>query len=156
MSRTHTHTIATLDVPTWVYDYIERKLRGVAYDHVFLDDGTIDMSGIGLTKGKESRIGSDDPIDQSIDDVSPLLDQCLEKVKSANMRQVGGSHYGGGAIQHWDLAVMFKWNWAQYQITKYVMRYLDKNGLQDLEKAQHFLEKLIEEIKAGRMPEKNS
>ena len=74
----------------------------------------------------------------------------------ANSRQVGGDHYGGGAIQHWDLAVMFKWNWAQYQITKYVMRYLKKNGLQDLEKAQHFLQKLIEEIKAGRMPEKES
>jgi hypothetical protein len=29
-------------------------------------------------------------------------------------------------------------------ITKYVERYQDKNGLQDLEKAQHFLQKLIE------------
>ena len=76
--------------------------------------------------------------------------------REANKRQVGGKLCGGGEIQHWDLAVMFKWNWAQYQITKYVMRYLDKNGLQDLEKAQHVLEKLIEEIKAGRMPEKNS
>lgn len=95
-----------------------------------------------------------DPSDEIAD---PLDDSLLvdEVHRSANRRQVGGSHYGGGEIQHWDLAVMFNWNWAQYQITKYVMRYLDKNGLQDLEKAQHFLEKLIEEIKAGRMPERN-
>lgn len=63
----------------------------------------------------------------------------------ANDRQVGGTHYQRGGEQHWDRI------WRLYGpgyfvgcITKYVERYKDKNGLEDLRKAQHFLEKLIE------------
>lgn len=74
---------------------------------------------------------------------------------SANERQVAGSHYHakGKKIQHWDLAVMFQWDPFQYQITKYVMRWKDKHStpekrLEDLKKAQHFLEKYIEEAAA--------
>lgn len=70
---------------------------------------------------------------------------------SANDRQVGGSHYGGGTQQHWDMVVQHDLDYFQGQITKYVMRWKAKNGLQDLEKAQHFLEKYIEEIKAGHI-----
>ena len=70
---------------------------------------------------------------------------------NANERQVGGSHYGGGTQQHWDMVVQHELDYFQGQITKYVMRWKAKNGLQDLEKAQHFLEKYIEEIKAGRI-----
>lgn len=74
-----------------------------------------------------------------------------ENSPEANRRQVGGTHYGLGAFQHWDLVVMFDLDYFQGQITKYVMRWDKKNGVQDLEKAQHFLEKYIEEIKAGRV-----
>ena len=64
---------------------------------------------------------------------------------SANDRQVGGNHYKKhGALQHWDLVHHFGWSYFQGQIIKYVMRYKDKNGVQDLEKARHFLDKLIE------------
>lgn len=70
---------------------------------------------------------------------------------SANDRQVGGSHYGGGTQQHWDMVVQHELDYFQGQITKYVMRWKAKNGLQDLEKAQHFLEKYIEEVRAGRI-----
>jgi Protein of unknwon function (DUF3310) len=63
----------------------------------------------------------------------------------ANERQVGGSHYQIGGEQHWDR--QWRLHGAGYFvgcITKYVERYQDKNGIQDLEKAKHFLEKLIE------------
>lgn len=59
-------------------------------------------------------------------------------------RQVGGEHYGGGSIQHWDIVHMFELDYFQGQITKYVMRWKKKGGIQDLEKARHFLEKYIE------------
>lgn len=70
---------------------------------------------------------------------------------TANERQIGGEHYKTNGEQHWDR------QWRLYGrgyfvgcITKYVERYPDKNGLQDLEKAKHFLEKLIElETEAG-------
>lgn len=73
------------------------------------------------------------------------------QVKSANAVQVGGSHYGLDAFQHWDVVVKFGLDYFQGQITKYVFRWRSKNGVQDLLKAKHFLEKYIEEIQAGRI-----
>ena len=67
----------------------------------------------------------------------------------ANERQVGGDHYKMGEHEeHWDRAWRLKWDPFQYQITKYVERWKDKNGVEDLEKALHFLQKYIEVIKA--------
>lgn len=57
--------------------------------------------------------------------------------------QVGGDHYQGEELQHWDLCHMFKWDWFQGNITKYVMRHKKKNGLEDLKKAQHYLNEYI-------------
>ena len=62
---------------------------------------------------------------------------------SANEKQVGGSHYRSD-IQHWDYVVANDLDYFQGQITKYVTRWKKKNGLKDLLKAQHFLEKYIE------------
>ena len=66
---------------------------------------------------------------------------------SANDKQVAGSHYRS-AIQHWDYVVANQLDYFQGQITKYVTRWKHKNGVTDLYKAQHFLEKYIEVIKA--------
>lgn len=69
---------------------------------------------------------------------------------SANDRQVGGGHYKDraektGAQQHWDrMWDLYREAWFVGNITKYVERYRDKNGLDDLEKARHYLDKLIE------------
>lgn len=71
----------------------------------------------------------------------------------ANQRQVAGAHYGLSSYQHWDIVVQFKLDYFQGQITKYVMRWSKKNGVTDLEKAAHFLQKYIEEIKAERVKE---
>jgi hypothetical protein len=43
-----THTIVLLDVSQSAYDEIAGKLLAAGYDHVFLDDDAIDMTGIGL------------------------------------------------------------------------------------------------------------
>lgn len=63
---------------------------------------------------------------------------------SANNRQVGGGHYGGTKLQHWDVVHLFELDYFQGQITKYLFRWRRKNGVEDLLKAQHFLEKYIE------------
>lgn len=63
---------------------------------------------------------------------------------AANNKQVAGNHYGLDSFQHWDMVHKFKLDYFQGQITKYVMRWKDKNGIEDLKKAQHFLEKYIE------------
>ena len=64
---------------------------------------------------------------------------------SANDKQVGGQHYQQGGEQHWDR--MWRLHGRGYFVgcaTKYIERYHLKNGVQDLEKAKHFIEKLIE------------
>ena len=63
---------------------------------------------------------------------------------SANDKQVAGDHYSA-KIQHWDFVVANDLNYFEGQITKYVTRCRKKGQcLQDLKKAQHFLEKYIE------------
>lgn len=62
----------------------------------------------------------------------------------ANDRQVDGTHYANKAIQPWDYIVSNNIGFLEGCIIKYVSRYQEKNGLRDLEKAKHFLEKLIE------------
>jgi hypothetical protein len=63
--------------------------------------------------------------------------------KSSNSHQVGGSHYRT-PIQHWDYVWANNLDYFQGQIIKYVTRWSKKNGVEDLKKAQHFLEKYIE------------
>lgn len=64
---------------------------------------------------------------------------------TANDKQVGGAHYKK-PIQHWDLVIANNIPYLEAQIIKYVMRWREKNGLEDLQKAQHFLEKLMETV----------
>jgi len=67
----------------------------------------------------------------------------------ANDRQVGGDHYRS-PIQHWDFAAANRLDYFQGQITKYVCRWREKNGIEDLKKAQHFLQKYVEVEEAAR------
>ncbi|HEY9279519.1 MAG TPA: hypothetical protein VIP51_05535, partial [Eoetvoesiella sp.] len=43
-----TYSFATLDISRRAYDEIARKLRAAGYEHAFLENGLIDMHGIGL------------------------------------------------------------------------------------------------------------
>ena len=70
---------------------------------------------------------------------------------SANDTQVAGDHYRikGDKIQHWDLVIMYEWDYFQSQVIKYLMRWKFKHDtlgkrLEDLKKARHFLDKYIE------------
>jgi hypothetical protein len=67
---------------------------------------------------------------------------------NANDKQVGGAHYKGRAVQPWDFIVANELGYLAGNVVKYVTRYKDKNGVQDLEKAAHYLQKLIEVEKA--------
>lgn len=64
----------------------------------------------------------------------------------ANDRQIGGDHYKqyNNGEEHWDRVYRLNLDYFQGQITKYVERWRLKNGVQDLEKARHFLDKYIE------------
>lgn len=67
---------------------------------------------------------------------------------SVNDKQVGGTHYKHQSYQHWGFAVDMAGNDAYLKgcASKYVIRYKDKNGLEDLRKALHYVDK-IEEVR---------
>lgn len=66
----------------------------------------------------------------------------------ADFYQIGGTHYQK-AIQPWD--AMEAWmthdefcGYLRGNVIKYVARYREKGGVEDLKKAKHYLVKLIE------------
>ncbi len=68
---------------------------------------------------------------------------------SANEIQVGGDHYTSKKIQPWE--AMESWmspeqfeGFLRGNVIKYIARYKDKDGLKDVQKARHYLEKLLE------------
>lgn len=65
-------------------------------------------------------------------------------MSDANTRQIAGTHYKDKAVQPWDYIVGNNLGYLEGNIVKYVSRWKDKNGIDDLRKAQHYLEKLIE------------
>ena len=58
--------------------------------------------------------------------------------------QVGGDHYSKLAIQPVEYINANHLTYLQGNVIKYVTRYKDKNGLQDLQKAKHYIDMLIE------------
>lgn len=58
--------------------------------------------------------------------------------------QIGGDHYKGYKIQTWDFIADHKMDFMEGNIVKYVDRWKHKDGLKDLMKARHYLDKLIE------------
>ena len=67
----------------------------------------------------------------------------------ARVHQIGGAHYVDKKIQPWDFmeSVMTEEQFEGYlrgNVIKYLSRYPDKGGRVDLEKAKHYLDKLIE------------
>jgi len=62
----------------------------------------------------------------------------------ANEQQVGGNHYACLPIQPWDYITANKLGYLEGNVVKYVTRHAEKGGLDDLLKASHYLQKLIE------------
>lgn len=59
----------------------------------------------------------------------------------SHVDQVGGTHYQG-EYQHWDLVVDNNITYLESCASKYVSRWQDKNGVEDLLKAISYLSKL--------------
>lgn len=63
---------------------------------------------------------------------------------SALDQQVGGSHYKDFAIQPIEYCMKNKLDHCQSNVVKYVTRFREKNGIEDLRKARHYIDLLIE------------
>ncbi len=61
-------------------------------------------------------------------------------------RQVGGDHYSKYPIQPTEYIIKNNLNFCEGNVIKYVTRWKDKGGVEDLKKARHYLDMLIEEV----------
>ncbi len=68
---------------------------------------------------------------------------------SAKNDQVGGSHYRDCAIQPVDFIEGNGLGFCEGNVIKYVTRWRAKGGVQDLKKARHYLDLLIERHEAA-------
>lgn len=67
----------------------------------------------------------------------------------ANEKQVGGNHYKQfEGCEPWDVITAWGLGYLDGTALKYIARWKHKNGIEDLEKAIHFLQKCIEVEKA--------
>jgi hypothetical protein len=76
-----------------------------------------------------------------------IVNEGIERIGAAiraNEQQVGGAHYADKAIQPWDFIIANNIGYLEGNIIKYISRWKDKGGVEDLKKAQHYLAKLLE------------
>ena len=98
---------------------------------------------------EEWRVHSDEKESHADHGVKPLAcddgPMASEQVhKSPLSTQIGGYHYTKLAIQPMRYSMENNLDPLQHTIIKYVTRFRDKNGIEDLEKAKHCIDMLIE------------
>ena len=104
---------------------------------------------LGLFDIKKWRIHSDDKESHADHGVKPLAfddgPMASEPVRKPPLStQIGGDHYTKLAIQPMQYSMENKLDPLQHTIIKYVTRFRDKAGIEDLEKAKHCIDMLIE------------
>ena len=62
-------------------------------------------------------------------------------------RQEGGNHYSKHTIQPYTFISSNNLSFFQGNVIKYVVRYKDKNGIEDLKKIIHYCELEIERLR---------
>jgi hypothetical protein len=73
-----------------------------------------------------------------------LKSEPMADLSAPSKTQVGGTHYSKHKIQPWDYVAANDLGYFEGSIVKYITRWRDKGGVEDLKKARHFLDKLIE------------
>jgi hypothetical protein len=68
---------------------------------------------------------------------------------TAKNEQIGGNHYKDMAIQPIEYILENGLGYCEGNVIKYVSRYKFKNGVEDLKKARHYLDILIEAQNGG-------
>ena len=64
--------------------------------------------------------------------------------------QIGGDHYKELSIQPIEYILANKLGFCEGNVIKYITRYKSKNGLEDLKKAKHYIDMLIENYSEGK------
>ena len=73
-----------------------------------------------------------------------------EQSMKSYKKQVGGNHYKKYKIQPVEFIVKNNIGFCEGNVIKYVLRFKDKGGIADLEKAKHYIELLIDSSKSSK------
>jgi len=76
--------------------------------------------------------------------ISAHMDTVENFLITANAVQVGGVHYKTKTLQPWDAIIAWDMGFLDGNALKYLVRFRDKGGVEDLKKARHYIDKLIE------------
>lgn len=91
--------------------------------------------------------------DDSINDATPeqwdkasktVYGKLVHPSDAAMKRQVGGNHYKKFKIQPLEYALDNELGICEHAVIKYITRWKDKGGVEDLRKAIHYIEMLIQ------------
>lgn len=81
----------------------------------------------------------------------PELDSYIPEIDKPRDKQVGGKHYHqGNGIQPWDIIEAWELDFWEGNVIKYILRWKHKDGVQDLEKARHYLDYIINKATTTR------
>ena len=69
-----------------------------------------------------------------------MTDKTIFKDAFPQDKQIGGSHYKSFHIQPYEFISKNDLSFFQGNVIKYVCRYLNKNGIEDLNKIIHYFE----------------
>ena len=64
-------------------------------------------------------------------------------MKKPTSDQIGGDHYKNKTIQPIDYILANKMDFCSGNVVKYITRFKEKNGIEDLKKAKHYIDFLI-------------
>jgi hypothetical protein len=73
-----------------------------------------------------------------------------EQFMKSYKKQIGGNHYLKYKIQPIEFIIKNNIGFVEGNILKYVLRFKEKGGVRDLEKARHYIELLIESTKSSK------
>lgn len=73
----------------------------------------------------------------------------MTKPLKAKDRQIGGNFYKK-TIQPWDIIETWGLDFWRGNVIKYILRAPEKNGVEDLKKAKHYLDYLIEKTEGKK------
>lgn len=113
------------------------------FNDMHILDASIEQCGSELNPFKEITL----PELRQLAGRESLNDQYaeIEKVRQSQWsKQVGGNHYKDMPIQPAQFALENKLDYCQANAIKYICRHEHKNGKEDLEKAKHYIDLLIE------------
>jgi hypothetical protein len=73
-----------------------------------------------------------------------------EQSMKSYKKQVGGNHYKKYKIQPVEFIIKNNIGFVEGNVIKYILRFKDKGGIADLEKAKHYIELLIDSSKSSK------